>query len=191
MESSVLSSKFLSSCRHCRPFQTQWEVCRVDVLVTSLPLHRLPLQLNQLIGVTLQHSGSYATQDLWDTRQWIFFSAQPYSKESKLFQGFYINYDLLMMSQKEAPRKHPWVLPSIETQKPTCLLTHSRMTETRFEGTCSRRNRSYLESMRAQYRRSSISRLGHHCKLKDDTAYYSYLIMCMIQEARKCYILYA
>ena len=96
MESSVLSSKFLSSCRHCRPFQTQWEVCGVDVLVTSLPLHRLPLQLNQLIGVTLQYSGSYATQDLWDTRQWIFFSAQPYSKESKLFQGFYINYDLLM-----------------------------------------------------------------------------------------------
>ena len=113
MESSVLSSKFLSSCRHCRPFQTQWEVCGVDVLVTSLPLHRLPLQLNQLIGVTLQYSGSYATQDLWDTRQWIFFSAQPYSKESKLFQGFYINYDLLMMSQKEAPRKHPMVLTSI------------------------------------------------------------------------------
>ena len=73
---------------------------------------------------------------------------------------------------------------TIKTQKPTCLLTHSRMTETRFEGTCSRRNRSYLESMRAQYRRSSISRLGHHCKLKDDTAYYSYLIMCIIQEAR-------
>ena len=42
-------------------------------------------------------------------KRWI--SKRTFYKRCEYLNTRYIHYDPLMMSQKEAPRKHPWVLP--------------------------------------------------------------------------------
>lgn len=58
----------------------------------------------------------------------------------------------------------PWYSRCLSIWRYQNLFTHSLITGTSEEGSCSSRRRSYRESTMAQYRDSSRSRLGHHWK---------------------------
>ena len=61
---------------------------------------------------------------IWNHSKW-WRTTQSSESPVSIFFSQYLRYDPLMMSQKEAPRKHPWVLPSTAVTTDEIGSTHN------------------------------------------------------------------